>query len=40
MTSELPSCQKFTRKNSIVLQQILLDSFNTSCNVCQASRLQ
>nr|AAK93177.1 LD28893p [Drosophila melanogaster] len=39
MTSELPSCQKFTRKNSIVLQQILLDSFNTSCNVCQASRL-
>ncbi|XP_039499493.1 RRP12-like protein [Drosophila santomea] len=39
MTSELPSCQKFTRKNSIVLQQILLEAFNTSCSVCQASRL-
>ncbi|XP_032582691.1 RRP12-like protein [Drosophila sechellia] len=39
MTSELPSCQKFTRKNSIALQQILLDSFSTRCTVCQASRL-
>ncbi|EDW07049.1 uncharacterized protein Dmoj_GI15076 [Drosophila mojavensis] len=39
MTSELPSCQKFTRKNCILLQQILLDAFNTTCSVCQASRL-
>ncbi|EDV47177.2 LOW QUALITY PROTEIN: uncharacterized protein Dere_GG19496 [Drosophila erecta] len=39
MTSEQPSCQEFTRKNSIVLQQILLEAFNTSCSVCQASRL-
>ncbi|KAH8304102.1 hypothetical protein KR059_000554 [Drosophila kikkawai] len=39
MTSEQASCQKFTRKNSQVLQQILLEAFNTSCNVCQASRL-
>ncbi|XP_043659100.1 RRP12-like protein [Drosophila teissieri] len=39
MTSEQSSCQKFTRKNSIVLQQILLEAFNTSCSVCQASRL-
>ncbi|TDG39923.1 hypothetical protein AWZ03_013655 [Drosophila navojoa] len=39
MTSELPSCQKFTRKNCISLQQILLEAFNTTCSVCQASRL-
>ncbi|EDW65473.1 RRP12-like protein [Drosophila virilis] len=39
MTSELPSCQKFTRKNCILLQQILLEAFNTTCSVCQASRL-
>ncbi|XP_017055548.1 RRP12-like protein [Drosophila ficusphila] len=39
MTSEQASCQKFTRKNSIALQQILLEAFNTSCAVCQASRL-
>lgn len=39
MTSEQASCQKFTRKNSQVLQQILLEAFNTSCNICQASRL-
>ncbi|KAI8033573.1 RRP12-like protein isoform X1 [Drosophila gunungcola] len=39
MTSEQASCQKFTRKNSIALQQILLEAFATSCSVCQASRL-
>ncbi|ALC49496.1 CG2691 [Drosophila busckii] len=39
MTLELPSCQKFTRKNSISLQQILLEAFTTTCNVCQAARL-
>ncbi|XP_020805673.1 RRP12-like protein [Drosophila serrata] len=39
MTSDQASCQKFTRKNSQVLQQILQDAFNTSCSVCQASRL-
>ncbi|KAH8238332.1 hypothetical protein KR032_004084 [Drosophila birchii] len=39
MTSDQASCQKFTRKNSQALQQILLEAFNTSCNVCQASRL-
>ncbi|BFG01171.1 RRP12-like protein [Drosophila madeirensis] len=39
MTSELPSCQKFTRKNCNALQQLLLEAFATSCSVCQASRL-
>ncbi|XP_030379067.1 RRP12-like protein [Scaptodrosophila lebanonensis] len=39
MTSEQPSCQKFTRKNSIGLQKLLLEAFTTSCGVCQASRL-
>lgn len=40
MTSEQASCQKFTRKNCIMLQQILLEAFSTSCNVSQAARLQ
>ncbi|EDW00336.1 RRP12-like protein [Drosophila grimshawi] len=39
MTSDQPSCQKFTRKNCLALQQILLEAFNTTCSVCQASRL-
>ncbi|KAM8718828.1 hypothetical protein ACLKA7_001524 [Drosophila subpalustris] len=39
MTSDQASCQKFTRKNSIMLQQILLEAFSTTCSVCQASRL-
>ncbi|XP_022228398.2 RRP12-like protein isoform X2 [Drosophila obscura] len=39
MTSELASCQKFTRKNCNALQQLLLEAFATSCSVCQASRL-
>ncbi|KAH8272689.1 hypothetical protein KR026_004101 [Drosophila bipectinata] len=39
MTSEQPSCQKFTRKNGISLQQLLLEAFTTSCSVCQAARL-
>ncbi|XP_060661912.1 RRP12-like protein [Drosophila nasuta] len=39
MTSEQASCQKFTRKNCLQLQQILLEAFDTTCNVCQASRL-
>ncbi|KAH8387862.1 hypothetical protein KR093_009905 [Drosophila rubida] len=39
MTSEQASCQKFTRKNCLQLQQILLEAFNTTCSVCQASRL-
>ncbi|KAH8271127.1 hypothetical protein KR018_000867 [Drosophila ironensis] len=39
MTSEQPSCQKFTRKNSNALQQLLIEAFTTSCNASQASRL-
>ncbi|XP_034471932.1 RRP12-like protein isoform X2 [Drosophila innubila] len=39
MTSDQTSCQKFTRKNCIMLQQILLEAFSTTCSVCQASRL-
>ncbi|EDV38304.1 uncharacterized protein Dana_GF21762 [Drosophila ananassae] len=39
MTSEQPSCQKFTRKNGVSLQQLLLEAFTTSCSVCQAARL-
>ncbi|EDW82837.1 uncharacterized protein Dwil_GK24935 [Drosophila willistoni] len=39
MTSELASCQKFTRKNCNALQKLLLEAFTTSCTVCQASRL-
>ncbi|XP_004527369.1 RRP12-like protein [Ceratitis capitata] len=40
LTSEAASCQKFTRKNSIALQKLLLDAFSTSCVVCQAARLR
>ncbi|XP_005182344.2 RRP12-like protein [Musca domestica] len=40
LTSEAASCQKFTRKNLVALQKVLVEAFTTSCAVCQAARLR
>ncbi|XP_075158703.1 RRP12-like protein [Haematobia irritans] len=40
LTSEAASCQKFTRKNLIALQKLLVEAFSSSCAVCQAARLK
>lgn len=40
LTSDIGPCKKFSKKNVVALQKLLLEAFGTSCSVCQAARLK